>query len=195
MMKTIKEIEKAGTLSEESRAFIMSRIPARYQEVDIDQCRDEVKAWIFGKKEKKGLYMWGPVGTGKTYSAYAIYKLIAWNGVRARVTNSTALLNDIRDDFTASASRDSYYQSKFDAWVDFKGVLIIDDIGSEKPTEWALQTFYSLINTRYEADLPTIFTSNHSIEELAGRLGDRIASRIVEMCDVKKIDGADRRIK
>lgn len=190
-MKTIAQLKKENILPADS--IINMGVPPIYESADIDKCPKDIKKWIQGDRNKKGLYMWGPVGTGKTYSAYAMYKMIRANRIPVKISNSTSLLNEIRDDFTYS-SRDQFYRRKFDAWMDHEGVMIIDDIGSEKPTEWALQTFYSLINKRYEQNLPTIFTSNYSIEEIADRLGDRIASRIVEMCEIKKIDGEDRRL-
>lgn len=193
-MKTFKELEEKGLIKDEREKSITDAIPFRFKEADLEKCHALVKDWAYQTgREKRGLYLYGPVGTGKTYAAYAIYRLARQNGNGALIANSTMILQDIKDDFTNKAN-DPYYRSKFDAWVTYKGALIIDDIGSEKPTEWVLETFYTLINARYEENLPTIFTSNLTIEELAGRLGDRIASRIVEMCEVKKLDGIDRRL-
>lgn len=196
-MKSIQEITNSNpaAVNDERMAFIYSKIPARYRDADLEKCDIAIREWAYGPKDKdqKGLYLWGPVGTGKTYAAYALYKTLMVNNIPTRISNAAALLQDIRDDFKYS-SRDAYYQSKFDGWVDYTGVLIIDDLGAEKPSEWALETFYTLVNTRYEAMRPILFTSNFSLEEIAGRLGDRIASRVMEMCTIMKLDGADRRL-
>ena len=61
-------------------------------------------------------------------------------------------------------------------------------------TCWVGETFYSIINTRYERMLPTFFSSNLSLPELAEKMGDRIASRIAEMCQIIKLSGKDLRI-
>lgn len=193
-MRSIQEIQKEKPEELEERLkWIMQRIPPRYASVDLNLCDERIKVWAYGPKKSKGLYLYGPVGTGKTFAAYSIFKTILANGITAKIGNSASILQDIRDDFKYG-SRDAYYRSKFDEWIDYTGVLIVDDLGSEKPTDWVLETFYTLINTRYEHMRPTIFTSNYSIEEMASRLGDRIASRIVEMCEVMKLDGNDRRL-
>lgn len=193
-MKSIKQLQQENSEKVESRIkYADEKLPPRFKHVDLDQCVDSVTKWAYGKKDGKGLYLWGPVGTGKTYAAYALHKTILANGFTSKIGNSAGILQDIRDDFRY-ASRDPYYRNKFDDWVEYTGVLIIDDLGAEKPSEWALETFYTMINTRYENKRITIFTSNYSVEEIAGRLGDRIASRMVEMCEVIKLDGNDRRL-
>jgi DNA replication protein DnaC len=66
-------------------------------------------------------------------------------------------------------------------------LLVLDDFGTVKPTDWVLQTLYSLINYRYEYMKKTIFTSNFSLDELAYVLGDdRITSRIARMGSILK---------
>lgn len=72
--------------------------------------------------------------------------------------------------------------------------LVLDDLGVEKGSEWALQTLYIIINNRYSNCLQTVITSNFSIEEIGIKLGDRIASRIAGMCDVVELTGTDRRL-
>lgn len=193
-MKTRNQLIEEKVLDEERIAFIEGKIPPRYKDVDIEAVDPKIREWTFGPhKDGKGLYLYGPTGTGKTHAAYAIYRILMENRVASRIVNSAVMLQDIKDDFKYGA-KDPYYQSKFDSWVDFNGVLLIDDLGAEKITDWVLETFYTLINTRYENKRTTILTSNYNVEEIAARLGDRIASRMVEMCDVMKLDGNDRRL-
>jgi len=73
-------------------------------------------------------------------------------------------------------------------------LLILDDFGIDKITDWSFQMLYVLINNRYENMLPTIFTSNHDLDEQAAKLGDnRITSRIQESCEIVKMDGKNYR--
>lgn len=72
-------------------------------------------------------------------------------------------------------------------------LLFIDDIGVEKPSEWATQTLYSIVDGRYCRELPTIFTSNLSLDQIAVRVGDRLASRLAAGV-VLHVDGPDHRL-
>ena len=74
-------------------------------------------------------------------------------------------------------------------------VLYLDDLGTEKASDWALQTLYLLIDRRYSEMLRTVISSNLSLDELADHLDDRISSRIAGMCEVIKMEGKDRRLK
>lgn len=191
-MKSYEELKIIGKWTPEKEADVISRIPERFKHADIEACPDFVKDYIWGNKGNKALYIHGPVGTGKTFCSYAIYKIFVANGVFTRVINTAQLLQDIRDDF--KYSNQAYYESRFRSWQEFDGILILDDFGSEKVTDWTLETLYVLINKRYEAKRYTFFTSNYDLDQLAERIGDRIVSRIAEMCHVKLLDGADRRL-
>lgn len=195
-MKKIAELKKEGRYTEERDLQITTAMPARYKNADVEKAnkgQEAITKWALGKKKKKSLYIWGGVGSGKTYMAYALYKLLRANGWNTLIGGSIDILQDIKEDFTNKA-KDPYYQSKFDKWIEHPGPMIIDDLGAEKLSDWVLETFYSLINTRYERELPTIFTSNYSLKQLSERVGDRITSRIFEMCEIIKLDGDDRRI-
>jgi DNA replication protein DnaC len=74
-------------------------------------------------------------------------------------------------------------------------ILIVDDVGVEKTTDFVLQSAYLLFNKREQAELPTYGTSNLSIEQIGQKLDDRIASRIRGMCDVVTVGGEDQRAK
>jgi DNA replication protein DnaC len=73
--------------------------------------------------------------------------------------------------------------------------LILDDLGPEKSSEWSIQTLYSIIDRRYRDVRQTLVTSNLTLDEIAEKVGDRIASRIAGMCEVVEIKGKDRRLK
>ena len=72
-------------------------------------------------------------------------------------------------------------------------LLIVDDIGAEKLTEWVRERIVSIINIRVSNNLSTIYTSNLSPNDLREEMGDRIASRILGCSNVVEITGADRR--
>lgn len=73
-------------------------------------------------------------------------------------------------------------------------VLFLDDIGTEKTTDWSQQTLYTVIDRRYREVMQTVITSNLSLNELSDRTGDRITSRISDMCKVIELKGKDRRV-
>lgn len=171
----------------------MRNTPARYEHAKFEDVPEDVRE-KFSKimQSRRGLYLYGSVGTGKTHIAYALKKhLDEQTRFRAEFWNTSELMQDIKEDF----DRDAYSKTRtFDRMTDEKMPIFLDDIGSEKLTDWVLERFYLIINRKYNDMIPVIFTSNYSIEELAERIGDRIASRIVEMCDIIKIDGPDRRL-
>lgn len=170
------------------------RCPQRFEEAFPDRLHPRIKEWAENTDGSSGLYIYGGVGTGKTFNIYALAKLIRMNMIRVKVKNFPDWLDELRQSY-----------DKFNAEQDIKdelrdeAILMIDDIGSEKQTEWVQEIIYRLINNRYEQIRPTIFSSNLSLSEIAGKYGERIASRIVEMVGgeegIIKIDGEDRRLK
>lgn len=168
-------------------------IPPRYENAEWSQVPAHIQEKVDAvRTTRKGIYLHGTVGTGKTHLAYAIYKHLK-DDMQLRVLfhNTTELMFDIKRDFDRSQYDKLRWEEKL---TDFKGVLILDDIGAERLTDFVAETFYLIINSRYNEMLPTIFTSNLPIGELAERIGDRTASRIVEMCDIVRLDGEDKRL-
>lgn len=164
-------------------------IPLRFESVDYEKLELNIKKIFEAMKEsRKGLYIFGKVGTGKTHIVYALYKQCQKLKFKCRFYNSIDILDKIKDDYRNS----DVYNLK--SILDYKGLLIIDDIGAEKITDWVLETFYRIVNQRYENMLPVIFTSNFSLDELADRLGERIPSRIVGSCEIIELTGKDKRL-
>jgi len=72
-------------------------------------------------------------------------------------------------------------------------LLILDDLGAEKPTEWALEKIYQLVNLRYESLRPMIATTNLDLNSLERLLGERTFGRLIEMCLPVEVSGEDYR--
>ncbi len=164
-------------------------VPKRFADSDFESIPKEIQDNVLNvRTTRKGMYLWGPVGCGKTYAVYAIKKKLIEMGLTVRFHSAPEMLDLIRDDFD---HKDTF---NLDRILANRGVLIIDDLGAEKPSEWVSETLFKIINKRYEEVLPTIITSNLELGEISERLGDRIPSRIAEMCEIIKLDGADRRL-
>ena len=147
----------------------------------------------------KGAYLTGPPGTGKTFAGAAYISQYLNDhpppdGEYAAKALPLFLcvpefLRDVRTTFsnnTTEASVTTPYEQC--------PLLVIDDIGSEKATEWSLQTLFILIDSRWKHERQTVVTSNISLDKLADKLSDRIASRIGGMCKIYQTAGRDQRI-
>lgn len=135
------------------------------------------------------LLLLGVTGVGKTHEAYGAIRDLAVAGVASRWVVTTAA--DLYAALRPRHGIDS--EAEFRRYRDAQ-VLFVDDLGAErKATEFTEEVNFRLINHRYEKYLPTLLTSNVLPKELAGRLGDRVTSRLAEMCQRVVIKGNDRR--
>lgn len=167
--------------------------PPRFRSASLYKVPKSIQDYCLKDKFKeKGLFIHGPCGTGKTYAAYAIAKTFIANDYKVVVHNYSKLLEDIRDEFNLTP--DPYYVSITNKLTEFEGVLILDDVGAEKSSDWNIEKLYNIINQRYENMLTTIITSNFGPKQLKDTIGDRIVSRLVEMCYIAKLDGNDKRL-
>lgn len=133
-----------------------------------------------------GLLFYGPTGTGKTHLMSAI-----GNKFLSRVGMLFISCPEFLDELRKNQNQ------KIDLLEIAENIplLILDDIGAEKVSEWVQEQLFILINHRVEWKLSTLFTSNCSLSELKEKLGDRIASRIAGMCRLVRVDGEDHRVK
>lgn len=140
----------------------------------------------------KGLLLRGKEGTGKTHVAIAILKEVIAKGHTGLYWNVPELFLELRRTMSNSAEVDE--ASIIDEAVE-TDLLVLDDLGAEKVSDYVMDRLYVLINGRYENDLPTIITTNRSFEDLRSQIGSRIVSRISEMCLPIEFPGGDFRLR
>jgi DNA replication protein DnaC len=186
-----------------------ARIPKRYEHCDLvsylpqNESQKKAKMYVQHFLDKYpqidvGLLFLGTCGVGKTHLAVALLKQVI------TATGDNGLFYDFRDLLREiQASWNSVSQSsELDVLrpVLEAKVLVLDELGANKPTEWVRDTIAHIINCRYNDENLTIFTSNYldsptkpGEENLTDRIGIRLRSRLYEMCTEVEIRGADFR--
>jgi DNA replication protein DnaC len=136
----------------------------------------------------EGLILIGGYGTGKTHLAIAVLHRVLESGIVGVFSTVPELLAEIRKNFNEGATDNELIKL-----IKTTPFLIFDDMGTEKTTDWVQEQLFIIVNARYENMLPTVITSNCTIQELETKIGARTVSRIIEMCDGILLDGDDYR--
>lgn len=143
----------------------------------------------------KGLFLWGNPGTGKTMiSAIILTELISRYAVSGKYLKiSRNFFGRLRSTFVEGSQM--YGQSsQIERDLAEIDVLVVDDFGVQRDSPWEQETLYNLVDSRYEAEKFTIFTSNNNPAESMKELGGgRVLSRIKEMCYIMELSGSDHR--
>lgn len=158
----------------------------------IRKAKNYVKHFEEMKKDNIGLLIYGGVGSGKTYLTCAIVNgIIETYLYDCKMMNFSQILNDLQKG-GFELDRNEYIDN-----LTRKTLLVLDDFGIERNTEYALEQIYNIINARYQKQKPTIITTNidyKTIEtEQTDLMQSRIYSRLMEMCVPLKVTGNDRR--
>lgn len=175
---------------EQARACLLRRagLVGPYAAADCDLGRD---VWRRASEEGRGTYLWGEPGTGKTYAACCAARLAVESGMRARKATAKRLLDEVKEGWD---QRDPDVMRRFEGY----DLLVLDDLGTERPTPWAMEELTRLIDARAEEGRPTVVTSNYRIGALrdmwGGMEGKRVASRLAGACESVEVAGPDRRL-
>jgi len=201
-----------------------ARIPRRYQHCSFDSYETRFPgadgslgaAHLMARRfvdgypvttEGRGLLLTGSIGVGKTHLAVGILQaLIAEKGVRGMFCDYRELLKEIQHSYNPQVATTELdiLRPVFEAEV-----LVLDELGASKPTEWVWDTVAHILNTRYNDKRTTIITTNYADaapggaatgaraaareETLGDRIGERMRSRLTEMCVTVRMSGADFR--
>ncbi|GAA0215137.1 ATP-binding protein [Selenomonas dianae] len=193
-----------------SRLFASARIPRAYEgDTFADYTvtatnKDAVDAaHMMVADEIKGLFLHGEKGTGKTKLAAIIANERARAGSPVLFASVPDLMADIRRSFKDGTTSEAVQAVKNAPF------LVLDDLGAEKMTEWVGEQLFCIVNHRYNECLQTVVTSNYSPTQVIAHMatvdrdgnviddmqGQRIMSRIYEMCERVEIRGKDYRMK
>lgn len=182
-------LNAADELRRKCIAYFEAKVPRRYAAAQPDATATAwAKAVVTNPDDTRSLLIVGPTGTGKTHYAYSVLRALAETGARASWAAYTAA--DLYARLRPRTGRDS--EAEFDA-IAGTDVLFVDDLAAAKLTEWTEEVTYRLVNHRYEQCRPALFTSNVPPAQLRDVLGERIASRLTEMCERVVLKGDDRR--
>lgn len=152
------------------------------------------------------LFVTGPRGTGKTHFLCACISKQVEN--KARSGELDALFNPKKQaiKFLPVPELMLEFKQSYDPDSNLKegdilekyaraDLLVLDDLGAERVSNWSIQMLYLLIDRRYRDMKQTLISSNLSLSDIAKKLDDRIASRIMETCKIIKFQGKDRRFQ
>ncbi len=195
-----------------------ARIPERYRHCDLDghfehHHESQSRAMAFAHRlvadyaldgaRSRGLLLWGPCGVGKTHLAVGVLRQVVLNyPVSGLFVEFTDLLRRLQDTFDKRSETPS--KDVIDPVVG-ADVLVLDDLGCTRMTPWTADVLGLIVNERYNASRLTLVTTNRPLkagpgagaaqDSLADRIGERLASRLLEMCFVVEVRGNDYREK
>jgi DNA replication protein DnaC len=202
--------------------LVVSEIPARYADCEFSNyetggneglaaAKIKIETWAAQyPMDRSGLLLVGPSGVGKTHLSVAALKRLTQKGVHCLFCDYRELLKKIQNSYNPSVQTTELdlLRPIFETEV-----VLLDDLGAVKPSEWVWDTVSLILNARYNEKLTTVITSNFldgasaateridgprraaREETLGDRIGERMRSRLFEMCRLVQVNGKDYRQK
>ena len=174
-LDTVEELKRRGFTDPTMRDWTFENDNGRNPQTGI--ARRYVEHWEDMRTDNIGCLFWGGVGTGKSYLAGCIANALMEKEIPVRMTNFALILNDL----AASFEGRNEYISRLCRYP----LLILDDFGMERGTEYGLEQVFNVIDSRYRSKKPLIITTNLTLSELnnaADIAHKRIYDRILERC-------------
>lgn len=177
-MERIRKLKKASLMDEKlSGATFRNFKPTKYNARNLKLCQRYAEKFDLMLEKNQGLLFWGDVGTGKSFAAACIANYLLERKIPVIMTSFVKLLEVIqasREEEPAILNRLGYAK-----------LVIFDDLGAERGTDYALEKVYNIIDSRYRKSLPMILTTNLTIEEMKRDMDirySRIYDRVFEIC-------------
>lgn len=182
---------KLGIVPANAEYKIRKAVGTLYCEAISEDLEPHLARELLETEYGEDIFMYGPVGTGKTYAMATLLRHYIYEGFDCRRINFDDFCVEVRSTMSPAAT-----QTEWDMIAPMKEVdkLFIDDLGlrSKQETDFAYVTLYSILNKRQERRLPTFISSNKSIDQLGQQFDMRIASRL-STAKIIELKGKDRR--
>lgn len=187
LLEEMRAVENLRKISLMDDKLIQARLSTFTATDDNARLLDIVQNYIqnFDRmyEQNQGLLLWGPVGTGKSYAAAVIANELLDRRTPVVMTSFIKILKEVGTFDTDNGKIEKINQSK---------LLIIDDLGAERGTDYTLERVYDIIDSRYRSNKPIILTTNLTMEQMKNCDDiryNRIYDRIFEMCYPIKVSG------
>ena len=180
---------------DEQEFTVASVIPPRYLEARLEHLPSKLQEKIKNLGDNRGLLLWGRPGVGKTYAMAALARDYISQGFLVARTGYEMLCLQLRDTFKSKAAETELSVIKPLLLAD---KVFVEDIGTTKSegnieSDFSVRTLLVLLDYRLESCLPIFLTTNRPVEELGRTFDERIASRLIQACEVIKLTGEDKR--
>ena len=185
-LRTVADLKRRGFTDPAMRGWTFANDNGKCPQ--MKHAHFYVEHWDTMLAENIGYLLWGGVGTGKSYFAGCIANALMEQEITVRMTNFALILNDLTASFEG---RNEYISQLCRALL-----LIIDDFGMERGTEYGLEQVYNVIDSRYRSKKPLIVTTNiplHDLQHPQDTAHARIYDRLLEMCAPIRFSGENFR--
>lgn len=155
------------------------------------RCEEYAAQFAVGNTKETSLMLYGDVGCGKTFLAACIANAVAARGIEVRMDTLSNICARMFKDF--GDERQNIVDS-----LNTLPLIVIDDFGAERATPTVLEQVYTIVNTRYNSQLPMVITTNISPKQMMAEKDiakARIYDRLFQMCEGVGVTGASRRRK
>lgn len=186
-------LDVEAILVENATTALALHLPSLFLNADTDhpQTRDWVRRFLTDRASTGSLLLMGPTGTGKTHHAVGALRACVLQSARRRRPLSWQFTTHPNLNAALRPAADDAHLAAYDH-AEQADLLVLDDLGAGKATDWTADTLYRLIDARWSNQRPTIATTNMPAADLRAAVGDRVASRLAAGT-VVALDGGDRR--